>query len=81
MNLKLPQNDQLKTVEATGELVANKVADEFTKVSRSPPQIVQEQLELKQKILSMIKKHLKIYIYIYRYPEKRQQIINDLRLI
>ena len=64
MNLKLPQNDQLKTVEATGELVANKVADEFTKVSRSPPQIVQEQLELKQKILSMINKHLKIYIYI-----------------
>ena len=64
MNLKLPQNDQLKTVEATGELVANKVADEFTKVSRSPPHIVQEQLELKQKILSMIKKHLKIYIYI-----------------
>ena len=64
MNLKLPQNDQLKTVEATGELVANKVADEFTKVSRSPPQTVQEQLELKQKILSMIKKHLKIYIYI-----------------
>ena len=70
MNLKLPQDDQLKTVEATGELVANKVADEFTKVSRSPPQIVQEQLELKQKILSMIKKHLKIYIYIQISREK-----------
>ena len=39
--------------------------------------IVQVQLEMKQKILGMIKNDLKKYIS----PEKRKQIIKDLGLI
>ena len=39
--------------------------------------IVQVQLEMKQKILSMIKNYLKKDMS----PEKRKQIIKDLRLI
>ena len=40
--------------------------------------VTKEQKQLKR---SMIKKYPKIYIYIYIYPEERQKIIDNLRLI
>ena len=53
-----------KTAEATGDLIGNKIADKITSIGKS-----------KQKPKTKEKPE-KIYIL----PEKRQQIIDDLRL-
>ena len=53
-----------KTAEATGDLIGNKIADKITSIGKS-----KEKPKAKEK-------HEEIYIP----PEKRQQIIGDLRL-
>ena len=53
-----------KTAEATGDLIGNKIADKITSVGKS-----KEKTKTKEKPEE-----------IYIPPEKRQQIIDDLRL-
>ena len=55
MHLKLLQ----KTVEATGDLNGNKIADKVTKISKTSDSIIQKQLKM-----SMLKKYLKKNIYL-----------------
>ena len=61
-----------KTAEATGDLVGNKIADKITSVSKKST-----------KKLPTIDKDVELTTYKKRYisPEKRQQIIDELRLI
>ena len=54
-----------KTAEATGDLIGNKIADKITSVGKT-----------KEKEKENTNKQEEIYIP----PEKRQQIINDLKL-
>ena len=61
-----PQRVVQKTAEATGDLIGNKVADKITSIG---------QPKGKQKT-----KETKEIEEIYIPPEKRQQIIDDLRL-
>ena len=61
-----------KTTEATGDLIGNKIAHKITSVSKKPSNNNNnnnDDVELTT--------HKKRYIS----PEKRQQIINDLRLV
>ena len=58
-----------KTVEATADLISNKIADKITRVSKKPSNNNNEDVE--------ITAHKKRYIS----PEERQQIINELRLV
>ena len=61
-----------KTAEATGDLIGNKITDKITSVSKKPSinnNNDNENVELTS--------HKKRYVY----PEERQQIINELRLI
>ena len=58
-------------------MTGNKIADKITKVSKT---LLQSNSE------TITNEHDKempknIYIYIYIYPEERQEIINELRLI
>ena len=62
-----------KVAEETGGLICNKTANRITKVSRSSPQNNSE---------AFTNEHDKeIPKERYRTPEKRQKIIDDLRLI
>ena len=54
-----------KTAEATGDLIGNKIADKITSIGK--PKEKETKKEEKEEI-------------IYISPEKRQQIIDDLRL-
>ena len=82
ITLKKSATDPLKTsskrgiqkpAEATGNLIANIIADRITKASRRSPQSNSEEI---------IKKHGKeIPTQRYISPEKRQKSIDDLRLI
>ena len=58
-----------KTAETTGDLIGNKIADKITSVSKKPSNNNNEDVELTT--------HKKRYIF----PEERQQIINELRLV
>ena len=58
-----------KTAEATGDLTANKIADKITSVGKS-----------KSKQKKDERKEMNQTEEIYIPPEKRQKIINDLRL-
>ena len=61
-----------KTAEATDDLIGNKIAERFTRVSRSSPQNNSETIKIE---------HIKeIPEGRYVSPEERQKIINDLRL-
>ena len=66
--------------EATGELIGNKIANKLTKAQEIYHIIVQEQLQMKQKILDLMEKYLKNDIYPQIYIP-RQQINDDLRFI
>ena len=58
-----------KTAEATGDLVDNKIADKITKISKRSPlnnSVTNEEEILRERYIS---------------PEKRQKLIDDLRLI
>ena len=74
MHLKLLKKRViLKTAEATGDLIGNKIADRITKVSR-----ISQQNNWK----IIINKHDKeIPKERYISPEKRQKVSEDLRLI
>ena len=54
-----------KTAEATGDLIGNKIADQITSIGKSKPKEKPKPKETEE---------------IYIPPEKRQQIINDLKL-
>ena len=53
------------TAETTGDLIGNKIADEITSIGKSKSNQKNETNEIQE---------------IYITPEKRQQIIDDLRL-
>ena len=65
-----------KTTEANGELIGNKVADKKTSVSKKPAKELPNNDETKEEDVE-ITTHRKRYIS----PEKRQQIIDELRLV
>ena len=54
-----------KTAEATGDLIGNKIADKITLIGKSKEKEKEKPKEIEE---------------IYIPPERRQQIINDLRL-
>ena len=61
-----------KTAEATGDLIGNKIDCQITRVSKTSPQNNEEKIETnKEQILRER----------YISAEKRQKIIDDLRLI
>ena len=69
---KKSATDAIKTAEATGDLVGNKIADKTTSVSKKSTKklpTIDEDVELTA--------HKKRYIS----PEERKQIIDELRLI
>ena len=59
-----------KTAEATGDLIGNKTADKITKVSKTS----QNALKIDENKTDIPKEK-------YISPEKRQQIVDELRLI
>ena len=61
-----------KTAKATGDLIGNKIADKTTSISKKPV-----------KELPIIDEDAQITTHKRRYisPEKRQQIIDELRLL
>ena len=54
-----------KTAEATGDLIGNKTADKITSIGKPKEKEKQKTKEIEETFIP---------------PEKRQQIINDLRL-
>ena len=56
----------LKTAEATGDLIVNKIADKITSVGKTKSKGKEDETYKRKEI--------------YISPEKRQQIIDDLRL-
>ena len=65
-----------KTTEANGELIGNTIADKKTSVSKKPAKELPNNDETKEEHVE-ITTHKKRYIS----PEKRQQIIDELRLV
>ena len=65
-----------KTAEANGDLIDNKIADKITSVSNKKPAKELPNEETKEEDVA-ITSHKKRYIS----PEKRQQIIDELRLV
>ena len=61
---------KLKTGEATGDLIGNKIADKITSVSKKSPQTNLDEANSEVEVPK--EKHIS--------PEKRQQIIDELRL-
>ena len=70
MHLKGASEKRIQnTAEATGDLVDNKIADKIAKVSKRSPlknSVINEEEILRERYIS---------------PEKRQKLIDDLRLI
>ena len=62
-----------KTAEATGDLVGNKIADKITSISKKST----KNLSAIDEDTKLSTRKKKIYIS----PEKRQQIIDELRLV
>ena len=60
-----------KTAEATGDLIGNKIADKITSVSKKPSNNNNNNEDVE------ITAHKKRYIF----PEERQPIINELRVV
>ena len=58
----------------TGDLIGNKIADDITKVSRTSPQDSLEGVESEIENNRLDRK-------VYTSPEKKQKIIDDLRLV
>ena len=58
-----------KTSEATGDLIRNKIADKITSLGKSKNKKGKDEMNVMEETKQ-----------IYNPPEKRQQIINDLRL-
>ena len=64
-----------KTAEATGDLIGNKIADKITSVSKKSNNNNSNNNNTNNGV--ELATHKKRYIY----PEERQQIINELRLV
>ena len=60
-----------KTEKATGDLIGNKIADKITSISKSPKELHSKTNE----------NEIEIPKERYISPEKRQQIIDKLRLV
>ena len=60
-----------ETAEATGDLIGNKIADKITSASKTSPQELHSQNEVK----------IEIPKERYISPEKQQQVIDELRLV
>ena len=71
-----PKRTIQKTAEVTGDLIGNKIADKITSVSTSPKELHSNKLHLKTD-----ENETDISREIYISPEKRQQIIDELRLV
>ena len=67
-----------KTAEATGDLIDNKIADRTTKDTKTLPHHNSEIVTNEEENI-VLEREIPRERYIS--PEKRQQIINDLRLI
>ena len=63
-----------KTAEATGDLIGNKIADKKASISKFPEELHSNELHLTNNNETDIPKER------YISPEKRQQIIDELRL-
>ena len=74
---KKSTTDAIKTAQATSDLIGNKIADKITNISKK------SSTELQSKKLKNNKANDEIEIPKERYisPEKRQQIIDELRLV
>ena len=67
-----------KTVEATRDLIGNKITDKITRVSKKKSKTELHSKELHNNNDEDVEStHKKKYIF----PEERQQIINELRLV
>ena len=64
-----------KTAEATGDLIGNKIADKIASVSKKSAKELHNNDKTEEDV--EITSHKKRYIY----PEERQQIIDELRLV
>ena len=62
------------TVEVTGDLTGNKVAEKIPKFSRIVPQNSSRTAKMKQKILYLIQKFQKNYVYLQKRDRKLQMI-------
>ena len=63
-----------KTAEATGDLIGNKIADKITSVSKKSAKALQNnETEVGVERATPKKRYIS--------PEKRQQIINEMRLV
>ena len=60
-----------KTAEATGDLIGNEIADKIISISKNYPKELQSQNE----------DEIEIPKERYISPEKRQQVIDELRLV
>ena len=67
-----------KSAEASGDLIGNKIADKITNISRASPQNSSETVTNERKNIEL---NREIPRKIYISQEKRDQIIDDLRLI
>ena len=65
-----------RTAEATGDLIGSKIADKITSASKSPKKLHSNELHLKTD-----ENETDIPKERYISPEKRQQIIDELKLV
>ena len=64
-----------KIAETTGDLIGNKIADKITSISKSPKELHSKKIHSTEEVNNEIPKER------YMSPEKRQQIIDELRLV
>ena len=70
------QKEQLKkTVETTGDLISNKIADKIKSVSKKSPKMINSKQLPSNEATNEIPKER------YIYPKERRQIIDESRLI
>ena len=65
-----------KTAEANSHLIRNKIANKITSISKSPKKFHSKEFHSKTD-----ESEIEIPKERYMYPEKRQQIIDELRLV
>ena len=70
-----------KTAEATGDLIGNKIADKIISVSKKSSKLHSTELHSKELQNNEANNESEIPNERYIFPEKRQQIIDELRLV
>ena len=78
LKLKRTKRTIRKIAEASGDLIGNNIADKFTKVSRTLPQNSSDKVKSEAENIRL---DTEIPKERYIFPERRQKIIDDLRLI